>query len=378
MPPPNYDSRVPNILACAIASIAVSTFAVILRFWSRAVMASLVLWWDDWAILVTLIFSHAFLATNIWWTTVGLGKHSWMLSLDTIKPNAIANRVALVLYATTIMLIKISALLLYRRLFQVERKFNIALWSVGAVCVAWWIVTAIYPWSNCHPISKTVNPLEPGTCVQLTPWYLGSAFINAFLDLVVLVLPIPVIWRLKMSIRRRLLIMSIFVLGYCSAFLSFARFIIIVRDPDMLNASTPNADPSWDLVPLLYLSMLEAPFAIIALCGPSINQLVARVMQYKTLSSLFTTRPVDSSKGSGSGLSSRKRAHTSSSGFSKLDASKEHSHIVTSPVHGSLSTTAIAGNFDEGVDDWREQDIPMGTINVSHDISVARRKNEMV
>jgi hypothetical protein len=111
--------------------------------------------------------------------------------LDTIKPNAIANRVALVLYATTITLIKISALLLYRRLSQIERSSTLR-WSVGAVCVAWWIVTAINPWSNCHLISKDVDPLEPPTCAQPTQWYLGSAFINAFLDLVVLVLPILV------------------------------------------------------------------------------------------------------------------------------------------------------------------------------------------
>ena len=44
-----------------------------------------------------------------------------------------------------------------------------------------------------------------------------------------------------------------------------------------------------DLVPILYLSMLEAPFAIIGLCGPSIHQLVQRTLHFG-LRSLFDTR----------------------------------------------------------------------------------------
>jgi hypothetical protein len=56
-PPPNYDTRAPEILACAIIMIVITTLAVILRFWSRAVVSNLEFWWDDWALLATMVSS---------------------------------------------------------------------------------------------------------------------------------------------------------------------------------------------------------------------------------------------------------------------------------------------------------------------------------
>lgn len=56
MPPPNYDSRAGGIIAVAVVMIVVSTIAVFLRFWSRAVNATrLRFWWDDYAMLACLV-----------------------------------------------------------------------------------------------------------------------------------------------------------------------------------------------------------------------------------------------------------------------------------------------------------------------------------
>lgn len=54
-PPPNHDTRAPGIVASAIALMAVSSVAVVLRLWSRYVANSLGLWWDDWSIVATLV-----------------------------------------------------------------------------------------------------------------------------------------------------------------------------------------------------------------------------------------------------------------------------------------------------------------------------------
>lgn len=160
------------------------------------------------------IFSHVFLALNIYWTTVGLGLHAWDIPLSDVAPSAVANRVALVFYATVIFLIKISALLMYARIFKVEMKFMITLRVVGALNVAWWILQLIIPWTFCHPIQKDVDPFHPGTCESASAWYLASAFINAFDDLVVLILPIPIVWSMQMAVHKRISVILIFVLGY--------------------------------------------------------------------------------------------------------------------------------------------------------------------
>ncbi|TGO20459.1 hypothetical protein BPAE_0294g00050 [Botrytis paeoniae] len=363
---PSHESRAHGIITCAAVMISVSTLAVILRFWSRAVTASLVFWWDDWAVLFTLATSHMFLATNIYWTTIGLGKHATDIPLTDIRPNAIANRVALVLYATVILMIKISALLLYTRLFKINRKFTITLWVVATIATVWWVITSIIPWSFCHPIKKDINPFIPGVCDENISWFMASAFINATMDLVILILPMPVIWRLQASLRKKLIISLVLLLGYCSAFLSFARFIMIVRNPDRLSAS-PGADPSWNLVPLLYLSILEGPFAIMALCGPSIGQLLSRVVEYRSWSSLFTTRPLQTTELSGSGISSSKRVRKEScSGFSKIGS------LTGGGARGeTTSTTAIAVHPNKVGDDWPEEEFSMGVIKVSRDVNIS-------
>ncbi|KAH7320276.1 hypothetical protein B0I35DRAFT_233374 [Stachybotrys elegans] len=243
LPPPDYSDRGPGVVACAVVGIVVATLAVLLRFWSRRIASSLYIWWDDWAIIATLLFSNAFLSVNIYWTTIGLGQHTWMTPLELVPRNTVTNCVALVLYSSTIWMIKTSALTFYARIFRLSKTFVKVLWAVGGICTAWWIVTCIVPWTFCDPIEMNVNPLIPGVCRDSMGWYIGSAFTNAFLDLVILVLPVPATWRLKMSARKRVAVLGVFLLGYVSAFLSFARFIIIVRDPSMLEAG-PGADPS--------------------------------------------------------------------------------------------------------------------------------------
>lgn len=158
--------------------------------------------------------SHAFLATNIHWTTIGLGKHSWMIPMNQIARNTIANYVALMFYIASITMIKISALLLYARLFRSDFRFKITLWAIGSVVTAWWVVASIVPWIFCHPIHKDVDPLMKGKCDSSIGWFTASAFVNAFLDLVVLVLPMPIIWKLHLKTARKVSVTLAFLLGY--------------------------------------------------------------------------------------------------------------------------------------------------------------------
>lgn len=62
--PSSHESRSEGIVVCGVVMITVSTLAVILRFWSRALTTSLVFWWDDWAILFTLVSIYDSQATG--------------------------------------------------------------------------------------------------------------------------------------------------------------------------------------------------------------------------------------------------------------------------------------------------------------------------
>ncbi|KAH7303830.1 hypothetical protein B0I35DRAFT_446077 [Stachybotrys elegans] len=311
LPQPNYESRGSSVVVCAVVMMTLSTLAVTMRFGSRIMLPSYYFWWDDWAVLATLALSHGFLSCAVYWTTIGLGRHTWMIPLELTQANININWATLSLYATTIWMLRLSALLFYARLFRINRRFILGLWMMGCILTGWWITTMLVPWSFCDPWSKNINPTIPGSCIHGTAWHRAVAFINFFLDLVVLILPMPVIWKLQMSSRKKIAVTVVFLLGYSSAFLSLARFIMIEINPHMLNAG-PTADMSWDLVPLMFPSFLEAPVAIVALCGPSINRLATHIYKQGTFTSLFSrsgrkgtfgsdySAPMDNSKRSAS------------------------------------------------------------------------------
>ena len=237
-------TRVPEVIAVASVGMVLSTIAVVLRFISRSQTGRVsvdMFWWDDWAILATLIMSHGFLAVNIAWTKYGLGIHFLAIPFSDAVVNNNISHAQILIYAVCIWMIKISTLLLYARIFKFSRKFATTLWAVGGVVTAWFICTAVVPWFNCTPVAKTLNLFEPGECYDRMPWFYASAFINAFFDLLILVLPMPAISRLQMTFRKKILLVIVFVLGYSSAFLSFARFIMIIRDPDLMSTQ-PSAD----------------------------------------------------------------------------------------------------------------------------------------
>lgn len=135
----------------------------------------------------------------------------------------------------------------------------------------------------------------------------------------------------------------------------------------MLAAGDVDSDHLWDLVPILYLSKLEAPVAIIALCSPSINSLVMRAVKARSLSSLFTSRNISTTGASSKGSYSERKNNSGISrddGFSKLQTST----VKLRNGKGHSTATAVAEE-DEGFD---ERPIPLGSIGVSREVEVAR------
>lgn len=66
----------------------------------------------------------------------------------------------------------------------------------------------------CRPFAKTWNPLLPGVCGSSSATILAEAIINMLLDIAILSLPMPLLWRLQMTRRRKIISTIIFGLGF--------------------------------------------------------------------------------------------------------------------------------------------------------------------
>lgn len=144
---PNYDTRGPNLLVCSVVLLVIPSITVLVRFWSRAVTSAGLrnLWWDDYMLLATLLFSHLYLAFNIWGIALGLGKHAWMVPIANAAPSFLQQRVSLVWYFTVITLTKLSALTFYARVFRVSTTFRYIVWGLAGIITAFWVGITIEP-----------------------------------------------------------------------------------------------------------------------------------------------------------------------------------------------------------------------------------------
>ena len=76
-----------------------------------------------------------------------------------------------------------------------------------AFCFAYFFVILF----QCHPIAFYWDPTIPnGSCENQTQIFLASACLNLVLDVIIVLMPIPLVWSLQMSTLRKAAVTAIF------------------------------------------------------------------------------------------------------------------------------------------------------------------------
>ena len=66
---------------------------------------------------------------------------------------------------------------------------------------------------TCLPIYAFWDIELPHTCIDLLRYFLGTAIPNVVTDILLLVFPIPWIWKLVMPTSQKIALLGIFLLG---------------------------------------------------------------------------------------------------------------------------------------------------------------------
>ena len=116
-------------------------------------------------------------------------------------------------YITGTYLVKTSILALYQRLFACKKHFNRLIWMIAVFILTDHIIQIFLTILNCLPVNATWNMAVRGTCINrnLAAIILGS--INVLIDVVLLVLPMPLVWKLNIPLKFKLQLIGIFLLG---------------------------------------------------------------------------------------------------------------------------------------------------------------------
>lgn len=108
---------------------------------------------------------------------------------------------------------RFSLLFLYNRIFQFDRSFSIAMRILGTLNALVYIAFQVVACFDCVPPRKVWNPLIKGQCVNSFAVVIAAAVLDSLLDFSVMILPIGVLKRLQMSMRRKINLAMIFVNG---------------------------------------------------------------------------------------------------------------------------------------------------------------------
>ena len=117
-------------------------------------------------------------------------------------------------YSLTIAMVKISILLLYRRIFD-TLNFKRATMVVAIACIAWLIAALLCLAFQCHTDAEryNVDSLFSDQCIDLKAYWVSITGSNMVLDLILLSMPLYMVWNLKLRTRQKLALSGIFALG---------------------------------------------------------------------------------------------------------------------------------------------------------------------
>lgn len=88
-----------------------------------------------------------------------------------------------------------------------------ALLVITAILVAWNIGALFSAIFQCSPIDKFWNVETPGKCFNGLVYFRAIACTNLLTDVLILIVPMPVIWGLKISHAQKIALSGVFLLG---------------------------------------------------------------------------------------------------------------------------------------------------------------------
>ncbi|CZT07021.1 related to integral membrane protein PTH11 [Rhynchosporium agropyri] len=264
-----FRNRTNVISITAIVGVSLALLAVILRFVSR--MKSRKPGMDDWTMAIAMGFVIPLSAMAIILANHGLGKDIWSVPFENITHSLYIFYISEVLYLGSSVMIRVSVLCLYLRMFSLGLSRRIAHVAMVANLLygTAFITASIFQCIPVHAAWTRWDGTVPAKCVDANAVGWTSAAINIILDAVTVMLPLPQLTRLVMSWEQKIHILIMFCLGFLVTIISILRLTSLVKF-----ATTHNI--TWDYVPVAYWSSIEVHVSVICACLPTLPSLFRR------------------------------------------------------------------------------------------------------
>jgi hypothetical protein len=93
------------------------------------------------------------------------------------------------------------------------RPFKIAAYMATALAIIWAVASILMILTICRPLQKFWNITGPGQCGDLVTALITFGVLDVTVDLIILLLPVPMVWRLQMPLVNKIGLGCIFAMG---------------------------------------------------------------------------------------------------------------------------------------------------------------------
>ncbi|KAF4767773.1 hypothetical protein N7455_006970 [Penicillium solitum] len=266
-------NRQPGLIALCVSMLILAVVSVALRCWSISGSRNRKFGYDDAFAILTLPFIIAEFAVGFYWISLGLGRHSATLPVSNQLAGPKIIFAAAYLYDICITLPKLSVLCFYYRVLRRGATWVLpTLWAVGALCVCWLIGSGLLTTFQCTPIDAAWEPVPNARCFTQWKFFTGTAAPSAILDLIILLIPLPLLWSLHMTKAKKAMLIGLFICGYSVIILSIGRLITLLKA-----GSTLEEDLTWSTIEYISWVQCEGPISLMSVCLPNIMELARRL-----------------------------------------------------------------------------------------------------
>ncbi|KAF2197508.1 hypothetical protein GQ43DRAFT_402891 [Delitschia confertaspora ATCC 74209] len=265
MPPPeSHSGKTAVCISTTFTTLA--GIIVLLRIYTRFFLVRCA-GIEDYAIIFAMLCSIGLTIAIATQAHYGMGHHIAELEDSDMINSLKAFWGSLIMYYLALGTTKSSILLQYNRVFQ-TKKFRLTCNLVLLAVIVYSIWTVFGSIFACYPI-KAFWTKERATCIDQFAMWFTNAGINILTDLVIIILPMPVIRRLNLAKKQKGALIGIFAVG------GFVCIVSILRLQSLISISN-SWDPTYDNPPAATWSSVETNVGIICSCLPCLRPLVAK------------------------------------------------------------------------------------------------------
>ncbi|CAG8952794.1 hypothetical protein HYFRA_00009039 [Hymenoscyphus fraxineus] len=270
-----------RLIHVVVALATLEVFFVALFYYSRLrfrTESNLDLWLMIPAFLTC--FSHLIICI-VFVKSACLGRHIEILTPAQITLFLKLQIAISFLNAAAVVLPKFCILCLYHRVFK-PKTYRYAIYFIAVWLGLQWLAHFIAQFSLCTPFEKQWHPKIEGHCKSsftLWTWLVLPGIIS---DVMIVLLPLPMIWRLQTNIGQKLGLTATFLTG------SIGIITAITRFTKFLQAGNPVvSDLSWIAIDVVLWVTIPPGVYLIAACLPALRPLLVATVKDVNLREKF-------------------------------------------------------------------------------------------